>query len=185
MNLNLLTLREMNYKDDTKFFRLILLLSGGINLNSGPTQISETWLVFKKLGLHFVYLNIQSLPSKIEELRQIVKDTNSAVIGLSKTKLDKTVCDSEVSIPNYRKGRNRKGGGVVCYIRSDICFNSQNSLSGEIENMSFHLLLPKTKSISITIVYKPPTDNRSLDYLSKGLNDFNLMENDFFYSWRY
>ena len=67
MNLNLLILREMNYKDDTKFFRLILLLSGDVNLNPGPTQISETWSVFKKLGLHFVYLNIHSLPSKIED----------------------------------------------------------------------------------------------------------------------
>ena len=64
MNLNLLTLREMNYKDHTKFFRLILLLSGDINLNSGHTQISETLSVFKKRGLHFVHLNINSLPSK-------------------------------------------------------------------------------------------------------------------------
>ena len=183
MNLNLLTLREMNYKDHTNSFRLILLLSGDINLNPGPTQISETWSVFKKRGLHFVHLNINSLPSKIEELRQIAKNTNSAVIGLSKTKLDKIIFDSEVSVPNYsliRKDRNRKGGGVACYIRSDICFNSQNYLSDEIENISFDLLLPKTKPISIAIVYKPPTDNRFLDYLSKGLNDFNLMENDLF-----
>ena len=181
MNLNLVTLREMNYKDHTKFFRLILLLSGDINLNPGPTQISETWSVFKKRGLHFVHLNINSLPSKIEELRQITKNTNSAVIGLSETKLDKTIFDFEVSIPNYslvRKERNRKGGGVACYIRSDICFNSQNYLSDDIENISF--LLPKTKPISIAIVCKPPTNNRFLDYLSKGLNDFNLMENDLF-----
>ena len=132
--------------------------------------------VFKKRGLHFVHLNINSLPSKIEELRQIAKNTISAVIGLSETKLDKTIFDSEVSIPNYsliRKDRNRKGGGVACYIRSDICFNSQNSLSDEIENISFDLLLPKTKPIAIAIVYKPPTDNRFLDYLSKGLSDFN------------
>ena len=181
MNLNLLTLREMNDKDHIKCFRLILLLSGDINLNPGPTQISETWSVFKKRGLHFVHLNINSLPSKIEELRQIAKNTASAVIGLSETKLDKTIFDSEVSIPNYsliRKDRNRKGGGVACYIRSDICFNSQSYLSDEIENISFDLLLPKTKPISIAIIYKPPTDNRCLDYLSKGLNDFNLMEND-------
>ena len=115
MNLNLLTVREMNYKDHTKFFRLILLLSGDINLNPGPTQILETWLVFKKRGLHFVHLNINSLSSKTEELRQIAKNTNSAVIGLSETKLDKTIFDSEVSFPNYsliRKDRNRKGGGV-------------------------------------------------------------------------
>ena len=113
MNFNLLTLREMNYKDHTKFFRLILQLSGNINLNPGPTQISETWSVFKKRRLHFVHLNINSLPSKIEEVRHITKNTNSTIIGLSKTKLDKTIFDSEVSIPNYsliRKDLNRKGG---------------------------------------------------------------------------
>ena len=157
---------------------MVLLLCGDINLNPGPTQISETWSVFKKRGFHFIHLNINSLPSKTEELRQIAKDTNSAVIGLSKTKLDKIIFDSELSIPNY--SRNRKGGGIACYIRSDICFNSQNYLSEEIENISFDLLLPKTKPISIAIVYKPPTDNRFLDYLSKGLKGFNLMENDLF-----
>ena len=79
-----------------------------------------------------------------------------------------------------RKHRNRKGGGVTCYIRSDICFNSQNCLSDKIENISFNLLLPKTKPISIAIVYKPLTDNHFLGYLSMGLNDFNLMENNLF-----
>ena len=59
-------------------------------------------------------------------------------------------------------------------------FNSQNYLSDIIENISFDLLLPKAKPISIGIVYKPPTDNRFLDYLSKELSDFNLMANDLF-----
>ena len=127
-NLNLLILRERNYKDHIKIFRLILLLSGDVNLNPGPTQTSKTWSVFKKRGLHFFRLNINSLPSKIEELRQIAKDTNSAVIRLSEMKVDKTIFDSEISIPNYSlitKDRNRKGGGVACCIRSDIWFNSQ------------------------------------------------------------
>ena len=134
----------------------------------------ETRLVVKKQGLHSVHLNINSLPSKKEELRQIAKDTNSAVIGLY---------DSEISIPNYSlitKDQNRKGRVVACYIRSNVCFNSQNYLPDKIENISFDLLLPKTKSISIVIVYTPPTDNCFLGYLSKGLNDFNLMENDLF-----
>ena len=117
LNLNLLTLREMNRKDQTKFFRLILLLSGDISLNPGPIQISKTWSIFQKRGLHFVHLNINSLPSKIEDLGKITKDTNSAVIGLSETELGKTKFDSEISIPNYsliRKDWNRKGGGVTC-----------------------------------------------------------------------
>ena len=81
-----------------------------------------------------------------------------------------------------RKDWNRKGGGVACYIRCDICFNSQNYFSVEIKYISFDLLLPKTKTkaISVAIVYKPPTDNCFLDYLSKGINDFNLIENDLF-----
>ena len=55
---------------------------------------------------------------KIEELRQIAKDTNSAVIGLSKKKLDETIFASEISIPKYSliKKPNRKGGGVACNI---------------------------------------------------------------------
>ena len=36
------------------------------------------------------------------------------------------------------------------------------------------------RPISIAIVYKPPTDNHFLDYLSRGLNDFNLMGNYLF-----
>ena len=38
----------------------------------------------------------------------------------------------------------------------------------------------QSKPISIAIVYKPSTDNLFLDYLSRGLNDFDLMENDLF-----
>ena len=90
----------MNYKDHIKFFRLILLLSRDINLNPGPTQTSESRSAFKKRGLYFVHLNINGLPSNTEELRQIAKDTNSAVIRLSVTILDKTIFDSGISIPN-------------------------------------------------------------------------------------
>ena len=52
-NLNLLTLREMNCKDHTKFFRLILLLSGHINLNPGPTQNFENLVGFQKTRASF------------------------------------------------------------------------------------------------------------------------------------
>ena len=95
--------------------------------------------------------------------------------------VDKTIFDCEISFPNHsliRKDRNRKGGDIAFFIRSDICFHSQNYLSDE--NNSFDLLLPKTKPFSFVIVYKPSNDNHFLYYLSKGLNDFNLMENDIF-----
>ena len=52
-NLNLLTLREVNCKDHTKFFRLILLLSSHINLKPGPTQNFENLVGFQKTRAPF------------------------------------------------------------------------------------------------------------------------------------
>ena len=87
MNLNLLTIRETKCKDHTKFFRLVLLLFVEICLNPDPAPFLKTWSVFKKQVLHFVHLNIDSLQSNKEELRQIAKDTNSVVVGSSEKKI--------------------------------------------------------------------------------------------------
>ena len=78
-----------------------------------------------------------------------------------------------------KTGTERAG---VLHVISEAIFVlvANNYLSDEIENISLDLLLPKIKTISIAIVFRSPTDNRFLDYLSTGLNDFNLMENDLF-----
>ena len=50
---------------------------------------------------------------------------HAAVIGITETKFDNTVYDSVVTIDEYsivRNDKNRKGGGVACYIKSDICY---------------------------------------------------------------
>ena len=72
-------------------------------------------------------LNINSLLNKIDELRYIARSSNAAVIGITETKLDNTVYDSEVTVNGYnifRNDRNRNGETVACYIRNNICFNS-------------------------------------------------------------
>ena len=73
--------------------------------------------VFKNRGLHFVHLNINSLLSKIDELRELVKTSNATVVGITESKLDESINDCEIWIEGYstiRRDRNRKGGGVVC-----------------------------------------------------------------------
>ena len=60
-----------------------------MSMNTSKYKATTTWSFFKKRGLHFVYLNINSLSSKKDKLRQMAKVTNSAVIGLSEAKLDK------------------------------------------------------------------------------------------------
>ena len=53
--------------------KLLLLLSWDIELNPGPPQVSNIWTHFTNKGLHFIYLNINSILPKIEELRQVTK----------------------------------------------------------------------------------------------------------------
>ena len=43
-------------------------------------------------------MNINSLLPKVDELREIVKISNPTVIGITETKLDNLVSDSEISI---------------------------------------------------------------------------------------
>ena len=72
--------------------KLILLLPSDISLNPGPNrtnhQLTEDLKVFKNRGLHFIHLNINSLLSKIDELREIVKASNVTVLGITESKLD-------------------------------------------------------------------------------------------------
>ena len=123
----MLTFSKVKYKKTHFLFQHLLLLSGDISLNPGPNQEYQlnngTWSPFKKRGLHFLHININSLLPKIDELRSIAQKSKAAVIGITETKLDKSVLNSEIDIVNYviiRRDRNRNGGGVACYIRSDI-----------------------------------------------------------------
>ena len=112
------------------FLQVLLLLSGDIHPNPGP-QLDNLWTPFEKSGLHFVHININSLLPKIDEIRSIAYNTNAAIIGITESKLDESVTNSEIDIDNYvliRNDRNRKGGGVACYIRDDINFTRKSCL---------------------------------------------------------
>ena len=115
-----------------------------------------------------IHLNINSVLPKIEELRVVARKSNTAVIGVTESKLDATVLDGEVNINGYeviRSDRNRHGGGVACYVRNDISFNVKSDFSEEIENIVFDMLLPKTKPILVGILYRPPDQSKFLDKL--------------------
>ena len=111
-------IKQTNNKSN---YRILLLLSGDISLNSGPKNNlqplnSSDCNVFKSKGLHLIHLNINSLLPKTDELRYIANARNSAVIGISESKLDESVLQSEIQINNYdllRRDRNRNGGVLL------------------------------------------------------------------------
>ena len=96
------------------------------------------------------------------EYGHFLRSANTAVTGITETKLDNTVYDSEVAVEGYnivRNNRNRNSGSVACYIRSNICYNGKACISNNIENFFIDLLFPKTKPISVVIIYKPPSQS--------------------------
>ena len=181
-----ITLGKMQYKHHCLFFKFIILLSGDVNLNPGPqnhVQQQNLWDNFSKRGLHLIHLNINSLLPKIEELRSIAKLTNAAVIGISESKLDKTIFNAEISIEGYdiiRKDRNRNDGGVACYVQNDICYNSKQILQDDIENIFIDLILPKTKPITVGIVYKPPHQTGFIEKITANFNSLNVADTEMY-----
>ena len=85
--------------------------------------------------------------------------------GITESKLDETVLDGKTGIDGYdlvQVGRNRHGGGVVCYFRSDVSFNDKGNFSNQVENIFFDMLLPKPKPSLIGILYRPPDQSKFL-----------------------
>ena len=140
------------------YFRIILLLSGDINLNPGPnadvlpfsnesfsndeSQIFpgsddgnlnfEKWAVFKKKGLHFLHIDINSLLPKIDELRYLTNLSNTSIVGIGETKLYDSISSSEIEIEDYdllRLDRSRRGGGVACYIKKSLAYNYKDKFA--------------------------------------------------------
>lgn len=84
---------------------------------------------FKRKGLHFLHFNAQSLFPKLPEIRLIAQQSNATAICITETWIDSTVSDEEIKIDQYsviRNDRNRHGGGVCIYIRTDIPFNPRD-----------------------------------------------------------
>ena len=139
------------------------------------------------MDIILIHLNVNSLLPKIDELRNIAKSSNAAVIGISESKLGDSILSSEIHIDNYntlRCDRNRHGGGVVCYVRNDLSYDAKSFFPPEIENIFFELLLPNTKPIVVGFIYRPPSQSEFINtYFSKLdannnqiyiLGDFNI-----------
>ena len=102
-----------------------------LNIQQGMPNLPKKTLnnnqfeILNKRGLHFMHVNINSILPKLEELKYIVNSAKLSVIGISESKLDNSVDDSEICIPGYnilRKDRNRNGGGVLAYIKDEFIF---------------------------------------------------------------
>ena len=184
LTINHYSISKLPYQNLNSFSHLLLLLPGDISLNPGPVhqdklECLNEWNVSKNRGLHFIHLNINSLLPKIDELRYITKSTNAAVIGISESTLDGSVLDPEI-INNYkilRCDRNRQGGGVACYVRNDLSYNTLSVFPREVENIFFEILLPNSKPLTVGTIYRPPNQSNFLEILNHNMNKIDSVNN--------
>ena len=123
------------------------------------------WKAFQCKGLHFLHINVNSL---------LLTRTNATILGISETKLDETIMDSELNIEGYdliRSDRNRHGGGVAYYIKKERHYNVRVNCPTDFENIFLDLLLPNSGPILIGIIYRPPDQSVFLDMVSSAIAD--------------
>ena len=100
---------------------------------------------------------------KIPELRLIAKRrASAAVVCISESWLDFTITDAEILLEEYtvlRNDRNRQGGGLCSFIRSDLAYNTRTDLhDNNINAIWYNILSPKSKPILVGTFYNPHRD---------------------------
>ena len=138
----------------------------------------------------FANLNINSLPNKFDQLREIVL-IYADVLVVTEAKLEDTFLTSQYlvtgfSVP-YRLDRNRNGDGIMIFTRDDIPNRvlTKHVFPDDIEGLFIELNFRKTKWLLFG-TYHPPTQSDSYYFnnLDKALNlyshyDKKLLVGDF------
>ena len=113
-----------------------------------------------------VFLNIVSLPKKIDEIRHSMSNKNIDLIAFNETRLDLSFTDNFIHLDNYdiiRKDRLQNGGGVCIYLRSSINYKIRSDLiSSDLEAVCVEITKPHSRPFIVTTVYRPP--NASSDF---------------------
>ena len=81
------------------FLRISFLRNPGPVYNNQSLHSNE-WNVSRSKGIHLIHLNVNSLLPNIDEIRYTAKRTKAAVIGITTSKLDKSIFQSEIEIDN-------------------------------------------------------------------------------------
>ena len=85
-------------------------------------------------------------------------ELNLDIIALTETKLSNSIQESVYTIPGYtiiNKNRDRRGGGVMLYIRDDHAFTRIDKIEMK-EHISIDCIV-NGKKINVNVIYRPPS----------------------------
>ena len=117
----------------------------------------------KRNGLKITFLNIVSLRKYRIELEVLLHDNDIDIIGLSETRLGKTISDTSVSIEGYRMYHNDRdinGGGVAIYIKDSVPEPVLKITSKKLEFLSLEIQPSHyCKPFNVVCWHRPPTNS--------------------------
>ena len=108
------------------------------------------------------HLNVNSICSKFEEVADILNNNLLDIFALSETKIDNSYPDAQFSISDfslYRADRTNNGGGVMCFVNSNIPHRPRYDIAistNNVESMVIEIKTPHYHSIVIS-VYRSPS----------------------------
>lgn len=109
------------------------------------------------------HINVRSLNNCFDTFKDIVLENDYYFIGVSETWLSEDIPSNFISIPNFnivRLDRNGRGGGVACYLRSNLKYSIYYSSTDENNLEQLWLLINFNKQkLALGIVYRPPSSS--------------------------
>ena len=127
-----------------------------VNIDMSNENVSSDLLtslnsIPNERGFKMAFLNIVTLPSKIDEIRHSMCSKNIDLIAFNETRLDLSISDGLIHLDGYevvRKDRSRNGGGVCIYLRSSINYKIRSDLiPPELEAFAWKLLNHKVNHL--------------------------------------
>ncbi|KAI8114821.1 hypothetical protein CVS40_12852 [Lucilia cuprina] len=138
------------------------------NNNLGPIANDNSILIsnFDSSNLNIAHLNAQSIipignPAKMDEIRNIFRNSNVDVVGVSETWLRESVPDGAILIDGYRVYRNdrvvRRGGGVCLYVKNTLKSRTVHEERNEtvVEGIFIEVTVNDTEKILVGVMYLP------------------------------
>ena len=165
----------------TTWLTILLLCSGDIHPNPGPTSHSSSSVtslstssssmsttVFDSLPLNhnlsFVHYNVQSILPKLEILHAELHEFD--ILAFSETWLNPSIDNEDIMLQQYQAPvrKDREGdahGGVIIYVKEGIHYKRRNDLEIRGLEKIWIEIANNHKSILFGLFYRPPNSNNN------------------------
>ena len=160
-------------------------------------QVDETALV---KGLGMIHLNVRSLMGghKFKMVRNQIESSKANIFSISETWLTKAVPERVIECMNYNVVRvdrewsdigekaqfPKRGGGVACYIKSDIKYSDTrydalNKSCKDLEMSWVSIDIPNMRNVIVVTIYRPPEgdQNKCNELINEAFERANLKDN--------